>query len=160
MRFPQLLVNAAVLTVAFSPSMFAQSDTGSISGFVKDASSAGVPRAGVVITSESSGLERRTTTNETGHYVVSVLPSGYYTVTVEASGFKRFLKSRNKLDPNVATTVDVELAVGAVTESVEVVASVAQVQSETATVGKLIESPAQGEAEVDIVVSDQYQEPG
>ena len=69
-----------------------------------------------------------------------MLPSGYYTVTVEAAGFKRFLKSRNKLDPNVATTVDVDLAVGAITESVEVVAAAAQVQSETATVGKLIES--------------------
>ncbi len=91
-------------------------------------------------TNESTGLERRTHANDTGYYIVSVLPSGYYTVTVEAAGFKRFQNSRNKLDPNVATTVDVELAVGAVSEAVEVVASVAQVQSETATVGKLIES--------------------
>jgi len=136
-------VRVALLTaaaLAFSLVSFAQSDTSSISGFLKDATASAVPNAAVVVTNEGTGVQRRTTSNETGYYVVSVLPSGYYTVSVEATGFKRFLKTRNKLDPNLAATVDIALEVGALTESVQVVASVAQVQSESATVGKLIES--------------------
>src|SRR5262245_33425459 len=141
MRFSRTLVNAAVLVAAaVCPMLFAQSDTGSLSGFVKDSTGSGIPAANVVITSESSGVERRTKTNENGYYIVPVLPTGYYTVTVEVSWFKRFHQTKNKLDPNVAATVDVTLEVGTVAESVEVTASVAQVQSETATVGKLIES--------------------
>jgi hypothetical protein len=72
--------------------------------------------------------------------VVSNLPPGSYTVTVEATGFKKFMRSQNRLEPNLPRTVDVTLEVGAVTETVEVTASVAAVQADTATVGRLVES--------------------
>jgi hypothetical protein len=93
-----------------------------------------------VVINESTNTERRATTNEAGYYVVSALPPGFYTVTVEATGFKKFQKARNKLDPNIAATVDADLEIGTVTEVVEVTASTTSVQSETATVGKLIEA--------------------
>ena len=130
----------AVLTVVllFSAVCLAQSDTASISGFIRDATGSVVPNASIVIKNETSGYERRSTSNEGGYYVVTTLPPGYYTVTVEAPGFKKFEKSRNKLDSNISTTVNADLQVGAVTETVEVTASVAAVQSETATLGKLI----------------------
>ena len=132
-----LLVVAALTCLS---SLIAQSDTSSITGFVKDSTGAAIPNANVLIKNQGTGAERQATTNETGYYVVSVLPSGYYSVTVQATGFKRFHKSQNKLDPNISTTVDATLEVGAITESIEVTATAAQVQSETATVGKLIES--------------------
>ncbi len=120
--------------------LYAQSDTAQLSGFVRDASGAVIPNAGVTIRNEATGLERRTTTNETGYYVVSSLPPGFYTVSVEAEGFKKYIKTQNKLDANIATTVDATLDIGTLAETIEVVAQVAQVQSETATVGKLIET--------------------
>ena len=49
------------------------------------------------------------------------LPPGFYTVTAEAPGFKRFEKTQNKLDPNIATTVDADMQVGQNTETVNVV---------------------------------------
>lgn len=130
----------AALYVLLSTAVFAQSDTAQISGYVRDATGSVVPNATVTVKSEATGLERRTTTNDSGYYVVSSMPPGFYTVAVEGTGFKRFQKTGNKLDPNIAATINANLEIGTVTETVDVVATAATVQSETATVGKLIES--------------------
>ena len=119
---------------------FAQSDNAQISGFIKDPTGAAVPGASIVIKNEVSNYERTAKTNDTGYYIITALPPGSYTVTVEAGGFKKFQQTKKKLDPSIAATVDAELTLGEVTETIEVVASVSSVQSETATVGKLIES--------------------
>jgi len=132
------LLLAIVLTVVFGGLLNGQSDSAQMSGYVRDATGSGVPNSTIAIKNEGTGLERRATTNESGYYVVSALPPGFYTVTVEATGFKKFQKSQNKLDPNIAATVDLNLEVGAVTETVEVTASAATVQSETATLGKIV----------------------
>ena len=131
-------LRAVLIVLAIASIALAQSDTASISGFVKDSSGATIPNATVVIKNEGTGLERRTNTNEAGYYVVASLPPGFYTVTVEATGFKKFEKTQNKLDPNISSTVDANMQVGAATETVNVVADAVQLQSETATVGKLI----------------------
>ncbi len=128
------------LCLIFSAVGYAQSDTAQISGYAKDSTGAVIPGANVTLTNETTGLERQTTTNESGYYVVSNLPPGFYTLAVEAPGFKRFVKTQNKLDPNIATTVDAVLEIGAVTETVEVTATAVAIQSETATVGRLVES--------------------
>ncbi|MBI3282254.1 MAG: TonB-dependent receptor [Acidobacteria bacterium] len=120
--------------------VFGQSDTAQVSGFVKDPSGAGVPSASVTLRNEATGLERHASANASGYYAVSSLPPGYYTIMAEATGFKRFQKTGNKLDPNIAATVDANLEVGAVTETVDVVAEAVNVQSDSATVGKLIET--------------------
>ncbi|MEK7404675.1 MAG: carboxypeptidase regulatory-like domain-containing protein [Acidobacteriota bacterium] len=119
---------------------FPQSDNAQISGFVRDSSNAVVPGASVILQNDNTGFQRRTATNETGYYVISSVPPGYYTVAVEAVGFKRFQQVRTKLDPDIATTVNAELEVGALTEVVDVVASVAAVRSDTASLGRLVES--------------------
>lgn len=128
------------LGLIFATAVFAQSDNAQVSGFVKDPSGAVIAAAAVIVTNEATGLDRRTTTNDTGYFAVSSLPPGFYTISVEAQGFKHYVKTRNKLDPNMAATIDAELTVGAVTDTVEVVAAAAGVQTETATVGKLVES--------------------
>src|SRR5436190_20713855 len=104
---------------------FAQSDTARISGFIKDKSGAGIPGAMVIIRNENTAVERRMVTAETGYYIVPSLTSGFYTVTVEAPGFRRFQQTGNKLDPDIGATVDAELDVGAVTDPIAVVAAAA-----------------------------------
>jgi hypothetical protein len=79
-------------------SVLAQSDLGTISGFVKDPSGAFVPDAKVTI-SNQSGIERVVTTNESGYYNITNIPAGFYSITVEASGFQRYSSTDNKLDP-------------------------------------------------------------
>ncbi len=133
---------AAALCAAFVAVCFqaaAQSDSSSISGFVRDASAAAVSGARVTVRNESTAFERQVTTNEAGFYTVTNLAPGYYTVTVEAPGFRTATTTRNRLETAVPIAVDFELSVGQVTEVVEVVASVAQLNTETAALGKTVE---------------------
>jgi hypothetical protein len=112
---------------------FGQSDLGSISGFVKDPSGSVVPGAQVTVRNEATGTERTANTNDSGFYTITNIPAGLYTVTAEAKGFKKFEATQNKLNPSAALAVDVELVVGAATETVEVQASAQVLQTESAT---------------------------
>jgi hypothetical protein len=117
---------------------FAQSDSSSISGLIRDASDAIVPNALVILRNEATGTERRAQSNSSGYFVVASVPSGVYTLTVEASGFRRYQESKRKIDPNIASVANVTLQVGNVQESVSVIASGNEVQTDTATVGRII----------------------
>jgi len=117
---------------------FAQSDLGSISGFVKDPSGAVIPKAQVTVKNETTGSERKTSTNESGFYTVTNIPAGLYTIVAEAPGFKKFEAKGNKLDPSAALGVDASLTVGASTETVEVAASAQVLQTESATSQALV----------------------
>src|SRR5262249_25953536 len=106
-------------------------------GFVRDPSGASVAGAKVTVQNKS-GVERQTTTNESGYYVISNVPPGLYTLTVEAGGFQRYQSVDNKLDPSGDLVVEAAMTVGAATQTIEVSASVAQLQTESATVQKLV----------------------
>lgn len=118
---------------------FAQSDNSTISGVVKDSSGAVVANAKVNVRNEGTSFDRDVKTNGSGFYTVTNIAPGYYTVTVEAPGFKKASVSRNKLDAGLPIAVNMDLAVGALTETVTVEASVAQINTESATVGKTVE---------------------
>src|SRR5512139_3172050 len=118
---------------------FAQSDNSTISGIVKDPSGSVIVNAKVTVTNESTAFERQATTNEAGFYTVPNIPPGYYSVTVELAGFKKFTSTHNKLEAAQPLAVNIDLQVGAVTESVNVEAAAAQLNTESATVGKTIE---------------------
>ncbi|MBC7928359.1 MAG: TonB-dependent receptor, partial [Bryobacteraceae bacterium] len=119
--------------------LFAQSDNSSISGIVKDQTGASVVNAKVTVTNEATAFERIVNSNESGFYTVTNIPPGYYTVKVELAGFKTFTKTRNKLEAALPSAVNADLAVGQLSESVTVEASVAQLNTESATVGKTVE---------------------
>ena len=128
------------LFFAASSNILAQSDTTQLSGFVKDSAGAAIAGAKVMVKSEGTNLTRETTTNEEGYYVVSSIPPGFYTVSAEQTGFKRFESTNKKVDPGITASLDATLEPGQVTETVSVVASTGGVQSETATLGKLVEA--------------------
>ena len=131
------LVAITVVTYAvvfLSSSGYAQSDYGSITGFAKDPSGAVVPNAKVTVKNEGTGEERSSLTNDSGYFVVPNLQPSYYTVTAEVSGFKKFVSSHNKLNPNSTLSVDASLTIGSSTESVEVSASNEALQTESGAV--------------------------
>jgi hypothetical protein len=117
--------------------LFAQSDLGTISGFVKDSTGATVPNATVKVRN-NAGIDRQVTTNETGHYTITNVPPGLYTVSVQAQGFKAYTSASNKLDPSANLVVDANLTVGAASETVEVTSTAEALQTESATVQKLV----------------------
>ena len=121
-----LLFSVAVAT--------AQTDTGSIGGFVKDPAGGVVPNAKITITNEGTGAAETLTSDGSGYYIAPNLPPGIYAMSAEAPGFKRFESAHNRLAPNTALSLDANLTVGAVTETVEVTATAAVLQTDSAAV--------------------------
>src|SRR5690349_3149614 len=132
------ILRATLLAVVACLALFAQSDLGSITGFVKDPTGATVPNATVIVKNEATGTERRTTTSESGFYTVTNIPAGFYTVDVEAKGFKKYESVHNKLDPSATLAIDAPLTVGAASETVEVTAVAQALQTESASVQALV----------------------
>ncbi len=89
---------AFFLATLFSVAAFAQSDVGTIVGFVKDQSGAVVPTATVTIRNEGTGEVHTVTTDAAGHYTAPSLQPAYYSMTAEAKGFEKFTSTHNKLD--------------------------------------------------------------
>jgi len=116
-----------------------QQDQGQIAGTVLDASTATVSGARVTATSVQ-GVSRSVDTGENGSFVLTNLPVGFYEVSVQAEGFKRFVRTGVKVDIAARSTVDVSLELGAVTESVTVEGSGVQLSQETAQIGRVVES--------------------
>src|ERR1035438_8059148 len=108
MRFQRSAIFLALASaILFTSFAAAQSDSGSITGFIRDPSGATVPRAKVVIRNEGTRQERTVISNESGYYVVVNLEPGFYTVGAEAAGFKKLDSLHNKLDANSTLSVDV-----------------------------------------------------
>ena len=84
----RLSVLVLLMTLGASGTLFAQSDLGRISGFIKDPSGATIANARVTVRNNAA-VERQTTTNESGYYVITNVPIGPYTVDVNLSGFQR-----------------------------------------------------------------------
>src|SRR5262249_41626845 len=118
----------------------AQFDSGQVSGFVRDPSGSVIPGASVVATNQGNGEQHHVITNETGYYVFPSMPVGAYSIAAELSGFKKFIQTDVNLSSAAKISVDIVLAVGAITEVLEVQASTSQVQTETAQVGRTIEA--------------------
>ncbi|MBI3471759.1 MAG: carboxypeptidase regulatory-like domain-containing protein, partial [Candidatus Solibacter usitatus] len=117
----------------------AQSDNANVNGVITDPSSSAVPNAKVILRNQGTGLTREAMTNMSGVYSIPTIPPGLYTFTVEAAGFKKFESKDNKVDPSVPANMSAALQVGAVTETVEVVATATQLQTESGALGKVIE---------------------
>src|SRR5215469_14365511 len=117
----------------------AQVETGKIVGTVKDASGAVIADAAVTVTETHTNLAKRTTTNSNGEYVATELKSGNYLVWVERQGFKKARQTEFKLDVNQVVRVDFTLAVGTVTEEMFVTVAEPLVESETSSIGQVIE---------------------
>ncbi len=128
------------LLLASGLSLLAQQGTGSISGTVTDALGAAVPGADVKITNTGTNAVSQTATNESGYFTVPALRVGNYQVTVEKSGFKMIQQSGITLQVDQRVALNLKLEVGAMAESISVVADAALVDTGSATVGKVIEN--------------------
>jgi hypothetical protein len=112
---------------------------GNITGDVRDSSGAVVPGATVTVTNTGTDAVRTGQTNADGLYVFPSLVPGVYNVKVEAAGFKSATRTKVELQIQATLRVDFALEVGQVSESIEVTASAAQLTTENATVGSVIE---------------------
>jgi hypothetical protein len=126
----------SVLAVLFLVSLagYAQSDVGSISGFVRDKSGAVVPNANVTIRNEGTDESHTVQTDSEGHYAVTNLSPATYSMSVEANGFSKFISVHNPLGASTALAIDGLLAPGSVSQTVEVTASAVVLETESGSV--------------------------
>ncbi|MBI4474223.1 MAG: carboxypeptidase regulatory-like domain-containing protein, partial [Acidobacteria bacterium] len=117
---------------------FAQ--TGSVTGTVKDQSGAVLPGVTVTITNIGTNADREAITDERGDYSVTLLPIGTYRIRAELTGFKTGVAENIRMSANERLRIDFALEVGAVTEQLVVTEAAPLVQSETSSVGKVIDT--------------------
>ena len=138
-----MIFRVAVALVAIStltlPS-FAQGTTSRLLGVVTDSSGAAIVNANVTLTNEGTAAAFATVTGANGAYTFDALQSGLYSLTVEASGFRKFAAKGNRVTIGQPTTVNLTLQLGAVTEVVEVSGAAEVVQTATSgNHGQLLE---------------------
>ena len=137
----RLLFLTAVLLLCLGSlaGVSAQTSTvGNISGTVRDPNGAAIPKAEVFIQEEKTGIMRKVVTNEDGFYTAPSLPVGLYTISTSPQGFKKTVNSGVQLHISENLTVNLNLEVGAMTETVTVTAESAQVETRNGNVSSLI----------------------
>lgn len=111
---------------------YPQAFTANLTGLVTDPNQAAVASASVRLLNISTGETRQTSTSMEGRYVFSQLLPATYSLTVETAGFKTVTNSDITLRANQAGEVNVQLTLGQVSESVEVAATVIQLDTQSA----------------------------
>lgn len=115
------------------PSMFGQEIRATISGTVTDPTGAMVIGARAVARSVERNVVYEANTNSAGRYVIQFLPAGKYTVTVDANGFKQYVRENVDVLAADKLAIDARLELGSASDSVTVSGQVSLLQSETAT---------------------------
>ncbi len=133
------LISTFVVVFCFAVVVSAQETTGTINGTVTDPNGAVVAGATVTLTdAEKKVVVRTVTTNDDGIYTLPDLPVATYEVTVERSGFKKFVASNVKLDIGQRRTLDIALQTGEITETVTIQSDPVTVELATPTVATTI----------------------
>jgi hypothetical protein len=128
-----------VITFVLALGVYAQLDTGTITGRVTDATGAAVPNVQVSVVQKENNFTFSSVTNGDGIYRVQSLQPGTYTVSFQAGGFKRVVQDGLVLRVGDVLPVDAALQVGAVNESIEVTAQSTLLETETSSTGTVTE---------------------
>jgi carboxypeptidase family protein len=128
-----------LLSIGLLVGVHAQSSTGgNITGTVRDPQGAAVPKVEVTITEEKTGATRTVTANEDGFYNAPALPAGVYTISTSPAGFKKTVTTGVELHVSENKTVNLDLQVGQVTETVTVTSEAAPVELRSGEVSSLV----------------------
>ena len=129
-RLPIVLFCAGILS--------AQAPIGNISGTVKDPSGAVVNGASVRATSAATAAARTTTTDTEGHFLLSTIQPGEYTVQVNATGFAAATVDKVKVEVGQTAHVEIALTLSATTSEIHVSSETVNIDTERATVGDVV----------------------
>src|SRR6266478_5006272 len=110
-----------------------------VTGLVTDPNGRSVPGVTVVITNLGSNVVSRTVTNDQGIYRLPSLQPGIYRITVDKDGFKSIVKSGVELHVQDVASINFELQIGSVNETVTVEAGAAMVNTTDASVGTVVD---------------------
>lgn len=133
LRSAVLALLAMVTALFFSLSAFAQGTTGTLRGQVLDPAGAAVTNAQVSATNKETGVSAKIVTTTAGTFSFPSMLPGRYTVTVEAAGFKKYVKNDVPVLADQDNVADAQLELGVATETIEVSAGAVQVQTSSSS---------------------------
>src|SRR5690349_13795803 len=116
--------------------LMAQSSTATLFGVVRDSSGGVLPQVEITATHVATSYSRKVTSDEKGEYLITNLPVGGYSLSVEKAGFRRFIQDGINLEVNQNARVDPVLTLGQVTESINVSADAVAVDTRSSGVGE------------------------
>ncbi len=134
-RFLRIMAPSCVLSLAVAHLVLAQTGTSSLSGVVLDPSKAAIVGARLTVRNNAQSLQRETQTNAAGEYTFTSLPPGTYTLTVEKQGFRRYEQNNLRLQVDSASTSNVTLEIGSVSQQVEVSSQAVTINTTDASIG-------------------------
>ena len=133
--------NAALFIVVLFVTILAQAQTtaGTIVGNLTEQSGAALPETQVTLTNIGTDDTRQTITNQAGFYQFGSIPPGSYRLTVQKQGFKQL--TRGPIDLQVASTIQINLAmqVGSESQTVVVTATTPLIEAETTSLGAVVD---------------------
>src|SRR5258708_6914275 len=130
---------AALFGLWYAISLQAQSTNASLTGRVTDPTRAVIAEAKVIVINTGTGVRYEGITNQTGSYYVTDLPPGRYRIEVEKIGFKAVIKSDLNLHVQDALEINFEMVLGSASESVTVRGGVPPLDTESSTIGTVVE---------------------
>src|ERR1700704_1477754 len=133
------VVSVVLFGLFFFPSLHAQSTNASLTGRITDPKKAVITAATVSVINSGTGIHYQGLTNEIGTYYVSNLPPGRYRIEVEKLGFKAVIQSGVILHVQDALEVNFEMMLGSASESVTVAGVPPSLDTESSTVGTIVE---------------------
>ncbi len=129
---------SSFLIVLFTSSLRGQAGTAELNGNVSDASGAVVVNAKIIAANAETGAARESISSGTGSYVITLLPPGNYNLSVEAPGFRKTVQNNVELQVNQRAEVNFTLQLGQVSETVEVTASAPLLESQSSSLGTVV----------------------
>ena len=135
------LIFSLLTLCLLSATALAQTTTGRLSGTVSGPDGA-LPGATILAEDSKTGRQQSVTADDQGHFIIPQLEFGSYTVTIKAAGFKTLIAADVKIDVGREYSLDRTLEVGAITESVTVVAGADVITSTTPQISNTV-SPLQ-----------------
>jgi len=136
-RLAAFYLTVLVLPFLLSFLVHAAEVTATISGTVRDATGAVVPKARVTLTNKATNVSRTVVTDSSGSYLFTLVGIGTYRLTVEQTGFRKYVRDGIVLNVNQNAKLDVALQVGASEQVVEVTGDVTQVDTLSAALGSV-----------------------
>ena len=130
-----------VFVTALASVLRAQSTNASVTGRITDPSKALIVGARIAAVNTATDSRYETTTNGSGEYYLANLPPNTYRIEVEKSGFKKLIKPDVILHVQDALEINFEMKVGSALERVPVEGGAPLVNTESATVSTVIDSP-------------------
>lgn len=133
-------VRFLVCLIFMAAALWAQENRATISGVVTDPSGAGIAGATLAARNTNNNLVVRATSAADGGYTLPKLPAGPYELSAEAQGFRKLTRTGVTLAVADNARVDIQLEIGALTESVTVTAELTGIETNQTVMGQLLDN--------------------